>query len=943
MQLGAAMKIKKLFVSITILLCIALLSMLQAATAEANTINVDNSPDDFPVGCSLKKAIENHNAQGQPNKGCAAGSADDQLFLVGSGVAVEKKLPAITSGKVTITTSTLPNAGCIVVALYGPGTFTVNAGATLTFRNVWVNTGSTRGGIDVSMIDNNGGVLIIDDEQRSDLHFGFCTFENDISSSEATQTRFPKFGGTIFNRNNGTVVIEGALISNNHADEKGGAIYNDSGTVTISDTGGLLTKFANNSSDNGGVIYNGPKGTLEIQSNNYLFFGNTAGSNGGAIYNDGGKVIITHSGTTSMMHQFTSNKARNGTIYSEGGTLSIDNVDIFGNSSTLGTIFLSNNALANLSGEVFLRDNTAGNGGGAMFLTTGAVANITQSHFFRNAVKGNGGAIAVNSGAIVNLGQSDVHDNTANPGSGGGLVVANDSEAYINDCTFYNNHASENGASIDNTSDSHLSIINSTFFGTISAPESITLTSGQAAIVNSTFDVVDLDNRSGPAFFNVSNSILANTLCKNVRDDGINLQFASTSCPSTIPKMNPLLDPRNLQSNGGPTLTIALQAGSPAIDAIPLADCVTQKGNPVTTDQRLFPRGTDGYCDIGAYEFQDAIPTPTPTPTSAPTASASTTPTGTATATPVKTATPTATATPVKTPTPTPTATATATASATPTRTATRTPTATSTRTATATATATRAKTPTATPTQTVTPTTTATATPTQTPVPVTPTPTATPSSSITFVNAGPLFDSVSAVTSVTVGKPSGVMPGDVLITQIVIFDGTATNVPMAPPGWTVIRHDLIDSGSHRLTSWLYYRVASGSEPASYDWSLARQFAAALMGDWRGASSTPLDQSSGAAAIGGPASAAAPSLTPANNNELEVYFYGAQNSGPPRITVPAAINARANVSSTKEGFAIAFGDFAAPFMGNASSTFNATANGTGKVALSAQAVLLKGP
>ena len=900
--------------------------MLHGAAAEANTINVDNSPDDFPVGCSLKKAIENHNAEGQPNTGCGPGSADDQLFLTGKGPAVEKKLPAITSGKVTITTSTLSNAGCIVVSLYGPATFTVNAGATLTFRNVWVETGSISGGIDVSMIDNNGGVLIIDDEQRSEVRdqiFHSCSFQNDASTSEATQTRFPKFGGTIFNRNNGTVVIKGALISNNHANQAGGAIDNDSGTVTISDAGGLLTKFANNSSDRGGAIYNGPKGTLEIQSNNYVFLSNT-GANGGAIYNAGGKVIITHSATTSMTHQFTLNKANNGTIYSEGGTLNIDTVDIFSNSSKfLGTIFLGNNALANLSGEVFIRDNTAGDGGGAMFLTTGATANITQSHFFNNVVKANGGAIAVNSGAIVNLGQSDVHDNTANPGSGGGVLVANDSDANINDCTFYNNHASENGASIDNTSGSHLSIINSTFFGTISAPESIALTSGQAAIVNSTFDVVDLDNRSAPEFFSVSNSILANTVCKKVSDDGMNLQFASTSCPNSIPKMNPLLDPQNLQSNGGPTLTIALQNGSPAIDAIPLADCITQRGNPVTTDQRLFPRGTDGYCDIGAYEFQDPIPTPTATPSSAPTATATPTTTATATATPVKTATPTATATRTVSPTPTGTPTRTATA------TGTKTPTATPTQTAA--------------PTKTATATRTATATPTQTPVPVTPTPTATPSSSIGFVATGPLFDSVSPVASVIVGKPAVAMSGDVLITQIVVFDGTGTNVPTAPAGWTLIRHDQIEAASHRLTSWLYYRVASGSEPPSYSWSIAKQHAAALMGDWRGASSTPLDQSSGAAAIGGPANAAAPSLTPANNNELQVYFYGAQNSGPPRITLPAAINARANEPSTKEGFAIGFGDLAAPAMGNPSPTYTASASGTGKVVLSAQAVLLKGP
>ena len=73
-----------------------------------------------------------------------------------------------------------------------------------------------------------------------------------------------------------------------------------------------------------------------------------------------------------------------------------------------------------------------------------------------------------------------------------------------------------------------------------------------------------------------------------------------------------------------------------------------------------------------------------------------------------------------------------------------------------------------------------------------TPTATATPISSITFVSAGALFDSSSAVATVTVGVPSGVASGDVLITQILIYDGAASNVPSAPGGWTVIRHDNI-------------------------------------------------------------------------------------------------------------------------------------------------------
>src|SRR5215469_11597574 len=80
------------------------------------------------------------------------------------------------------------------------------------------------------------------------------------------------------------------------------------------------------------------------------------------------------------------------------------------------------------------------------------------------------------------------------------------------------------------------------------------------------------------------------------------------SATGSLNNTDPLLDPAGLANNGGPTQTIALVLGSPAIDAIPLDSCTDQMGNPLKADQREFPRTDAGeqVCDIGAYEFQDA-------------------------------------------------------------------------------------------------------------------------------------------------------------------------------------------------------------------------------------------------------------------------------------------------------------------------------------------------
>jgi len=69
--------------------------------------------------------------------------------------------------------------------------------------------------------------------------------------------------------------------------------------------------------------------------------------------------------------------------------------------------------------------------------------------------------------------------------------------------------------------------------------------------------------------------------------------------------INPMLGP--LQNNGGPTETMALPSGSPAVDAGNPSGCTDGQGHPLITDQRGKPRPDSEDktgCDIGAYESQ---------------------------------------------------------------------------------------------------------------------------------------------------------------------------------------------------------------------------------------------------------------------------------------------------------------------------------------------------
>ena len=62
-----------------------------------------------------------------------------------------------------------------------------------------------------------------------------------------------------------------------------------------------------------------------------------------------------------------------------------------------------------------------------------------------------------------------------------------------------------------------------------------------------------------------------------------------------------MLDPAGLKDNGGPTRTIALELGRPAIDAIPTA--ANGCGTSIASDQRGVGRPQGSGCDLGAFEL----------------------------------------------------------------------------------------------------------------------------------------------------------------------------------------------------------------------------------------------------------------------------------------------------------------------------------------------------
>src|SRR5262249_46819937 len=115
---------------------------------------------------------------------------------------------------------------------------------------------------------------------------------------------------------------------------------------------------------------------------------------------------------------------------------------------------------------------------------------------------------------------------------------------------------------------------------------------GQAATCQLRNSIISGDG-NGPNFFADPRSTIVSLGHNLSSDDGSGFLTG----PDDLINTSPLLGP--LQDNGGPTTTMALLAGSPAIDAGDNADAPD-------FDQRGpgFPRIVGGTTDIGAYEVQ---------------------------------------------------------------------------------------------------------------------------------------------------------------------------------------------------------------------------------------------------------------------------------------------------------------------------------------------------
>ena len=246
---------------------------------------------------------------------------------------------------------------------------------------------------------------------------------------------------------------------------------------------------------------------------------------------------------------------------------------------------LLNNATTTITNSIF-DGNTATNGGAISTLSALTIISSTFSGNSSTDPNGGGGAI-INNYTLMIRG-STFSGNSANASSGSGGAIYNVASGEIYNSTFSGNSAAGGGAILTTQP---LTIKNSTLSG-----NSALITGGLAIEGHTT---------------NLANTIIANNSASFSDDDCTNDSTIGTNTNNLIEdgSCSPTLsgDPNlgALASNGGPTQTFALLAGSSAINA---GDDTTCTNAPISDlDQRGLTRTSNGpHCDIGAYEYQDS-------------------------------------------------------------------------------------------------------------------------------------------------------------------------------------------------------------------------------------------------------------------------------------------------------------------------------------------------
>ncbi|NET61966.1 MAG: hypothetical protein F6K47_39365, partial [Symploca sp. SIO2E6] len=470
-----------------------------------------------------------------------------------------------------------------------------------------------------------GGLLITDDLTINGLGADFLS----VDASGSSLSR-------VFNIDDGDddnfldVLLDGLTITGGNSEflgEGGGGIFNaENLTVTNSIISGNSSFY-----DTGGISNSG-----DLTVTNSIISGNSSFYDAGGI-NNSGELTVTNSSISDNSSFYDTAGISN------SGELTVTNSSISGNTGNFGTGGINNSGELTVTNSSISDNNTVSNTGGISNSGELTVNNSTISGNFSRGIAGieNSGTLTVTNstisdheseyvGTIGNTGELTVTNSTISSNiSTFGNSVTNSGGLALTNSTISGNFSNQGTAGIENSGE--LALTNSTISGNSSLADAIIRNSGELTVTNGTiygnYSYFSSISNSSNDLATISNTIIAGNTNSQIHNNtsadvfgdftsnGFNLIGDITGSTGfendlTLTSLGGIsiadvLD-TNLTNNGGFTLTHALIAGSPAIDAGNNNDISALTDQRGAGFERIVDSNNDtiAVVDIGAFEVQ---------------------------------------------------------------------------------------------------------------------------------------------------------------------------------------------------------------------------------------------------------------------------------------------------------------------------------------------------
>ena len=359
----------------------------------------------------------------------------------------------VTGVTLTGNTASGPEAENGGGALYNDGG-TLNVTNSVIEQNVADGASGSGGGI-----LNNGGTL-------------------NVSGGTFVGNSSNRAGGAIEDNAGASVMLDDVDFFNNStgaAPGNGGALH-ITGAGNVSATGGMVN--GNTAAAEGGGFWNSAVGTLNVDGTrfaNNVASGDDADQGGGALFNDGGMLTVTN----SVLHGNVANGASGsggGILANAGSTLNVSDTMINDNTSNRAgggievNATMTNTVTADLS-SVTLDGNSTGaapGNGGALHITGPATVSVSNSSVSNNTAAAQGGGLWNSAVGVLNVSQSAISDNTVtgtDAMQGGGGLYNDGGQLTASNSTVWRNQAAV-GSGVLNAAGS-TTLINTTVFANV--------------------------------------------------------------------------------------------------------------------------------------------------------------------------------------------------------------------------------------------------------------------------------------------------------------------------------------------------------------------------------------------------------------------------------------------------------------------------------------------